>query len=150
MKIIPFVLIPAITIVLAIIFFHLSNNSTSALCKGNAMCYNGTVTNIIDGDTIVVGQKHVRLSLVNTPEKNETGYNEAIEFMGILCPVGSNVLVDQDDLQLYSYNRMIGVVYCNGKIVNEEILKNNFGIILTDFCSKSEFENESWAIAYGC
>jgi endonuclease YncB( thermonuclease family) len=38
-------------------------------CKGSADCFRGTVTEIIDGDTIDVNNVRIRLSMVNTPEK---------------------------------------------------------------------------------
>lgn len=37
------------------------------------MCYVGIVTKIIDGDTIQVDKKSVRLALIDTPEKREEG-----------------------------------------------------------------------------
>ena len=42
-------------------------------CKGSADCFNGVVTEIVDGDTIDVNNVRVRLSMVNTPERGEAG-----------------------------------------------------------------------------
>ncbi|MPZ05718.1 MAG: hypothetical protein GEU26_04760 [Nitrososphaeraceae archaeon] len=55
------------------------------------------------------------LSLVNTPERGEAGYNDAIETTESVCQVGSPALVDEDDGQKEgSYDRLIGVIYSNG------------------------------------
>lgn len=44
-------------------------------CKGSADCFRGIVTEIVDGDTIDVNNVRVRLTMVNTPETGEPGYN---------------------------------------------------------------------------
>ena len=41
----------------------------------------------------------IRLSMVNTPERGETGYNEAADLTESVCPVGVKALVDEDDGQ---------------------------------------------------
>lgn len=56
------------------------------------------LTEVVDGDTIDVNNVRVRLSMVNTPER-EAGYDEAANFTKSICPVGGNALVDEDDGQ---------------------------------------------------
>jgi len=120
-------------------------------CKGTGMCFEGSVTKIVDGDTLDVDGKRIRLALVNTPEKDEIGYKEAKNFAATLCSVGSSVLVDQDGMQLYDrYDRMVAVVYCDGTLLNAELLFANHAAILKSFCKVSEFGNEDWAKRYGC
>ena len=120
-------------------------------CKGTALCLNGTVVKIVDGDTLEVGDYTVRLALINTPERGQAGYFEAKSFVANLCKVGSVAIVDQDDLQPFDiYDRLIGVVYCQGKNLNAELLHNNLAIIDTKYCAKSEFSDEEWAKLYGC
>ena len=120
-------------------------------CSGSAECFEDTVTEIVDGDTLYVGDVKIRLALVDTPEYWEDGYEEATQFTSNLCPVGSEALVDQDDDQLYdSYGRMLAVVYCEGKNLNEELLENGHGVILTQYCDESEFRHQAWARQYGC
>ncbi|TET90867.1 MAG: hypothetical protein E3J35_04305, partial [Methanomassiliicoccales archaeon] len=115
-------------------------------CLGQAECFNDTVTKIVDGDTLYVGDVKVRLALVDTPEVGEVGYEEATQFAGSLCPVGSEAWVDQDDRQLYdAYGRMLAVVYCGGKNLNEELLEGGYAVILTRYCDESEFGGEGWA-----
>jgi endonuclease YncB( thermonuclease family) len=122
-------------------------------CKGSADCFRGTVSAIVDGDTIDVNNVRIRLSMVNTPERGEAGYNEATEITESVCPVGGNALVDEDDGQKEgSYDRLIGVVYCSGstKSLNQILLKEGKAIVYEEFCSVSEFANDGWVTDFGC
>jgi endonuclease YncB( thermonuclease family) len=122
-------------------------------CKGSADCFTGIVTEIVDGDTIDVNNVRVRLSMVNTPERGEAGYNEATEITESVCPVGANALVDEDDGQKEgSYDRLIGVVYCNGSTtsLNQVLLEQGKAIVYEDFCGVSEFANDKWVTSFGC
>lgn len=120
-------------------------------CVGTAECFTGTVTKIVDGDTLDVGDIRIRLALVNTPEMGEPGYSEATTFTNLLCPVGSTVLVDEDDGQKSgSYGRMVAKVFCTGRILNAELLYDGHAVMYTQYCNISEFASESWAREYGC
>ena len=57
------------------------------------------MTEIVDGDTIDINNVRVRLILVNTPERGEAGYTEAIDLVESDCGVGTKALVDEDDRQ---------------------------------------------------
>ena len=125
--------------------------TASITCLGSAGCFTDYVSRIVDGDTIHTATKKIRLSLTNAPETYEEGYNEATEFTKMLCPVGSKILVDQDDLQQKDqYGRILAKVYCGDKVLNSELLYNGHANILTLYCSKSEFSGEPWAKRYGC
>ena len=125
--------------------------NSESQCSGNALCVIAKVERVVDGDTIYVEGYKVRLSLTNTPEKTEPGFSEATAFTKRLCSVGSIVTVDQDDKQPYDvYNRLLGKVHCNEKLLNSELLLNGHANILTQYCSTSEFSNESWAQNFGC
>jgi micrococcal nuclease len=118
---------------------------------GTAECFTGIVTRVVDGDTLDVGDIRIRLALVNTPERGEPGYSEATAFTKSLCPVGSTVLVDEDDGQRSgSYGRMVAKVFCEGKILNAELLYSGHAGMYTQYCSVSEFAGEPWAREYGC
>ncbi len=120
-------------------------------CEGTAQCYNGTVTRILDGDTVEVNGDSIRLVLVDAPETYETGGAEATSFIMQNCPVGSEVLVDQDDWQLYDdYGRILAVVWCKDKRLNEESIEQGFSDIYYIFCSQSEFGDDKWAVKLGC
>lgn len=120
-------------------------------CSGTASCITETITKVVDGDTIYTKNYQIRLSLTNTPEKNEPRFEEAAAFTSMHCSVGSAITVDQDDLQPYDiYGRMLGKVYCKGGIINEMLLSNGLANILTRYCDTSEFSGEDWAVKYGC
>jgi micrococcal nuclease len=108
----------------------------------------GKVNHVVDGDTLDINDIRIRLSLVDTPERGDPGFKEATQFVVKLC-LGENAEVDMDDGQRRgSFGREIGVVYCDGKNLNEQLMDNNLGIIDTHFCEKSEFSNEKWAKPY--
>jgi endonuclease YncB( thermonuclease family) len=128
------------------------NDRNEVLCTGYAACFDGIVTRIVDGDTLDVGDTRIRLSLVDTPEIYEEGYDEAKSFTSALCPVNSRVIVDQDDRQPQdSFGRMLAKVTCaDNKILNAELLYNGHAMILEEYCAESEFSGEDWAQEYGC
>ena len=115
------------------------------------MCLEGIIEKISDGDTLYIDGKKIRLPLTNTPERNEAGYFDAMEFTKKLCPVGSIASVDQDDKRPYdAFDRLLGKVYCGGKSLDSELLYNGYANIMTQYCSTSEFSSEPWAQEYGC
>lgn len=110
-----------------------------------SMCYVGEVTKIVDGDTIEVDKKRVRLSLVDTPEKREDGFEEATEHTRKTCPVGTFALIDIDDQQPHDrFGRAIAKVICGTTNLNASLLENNHAITLNIFCPESEFRNDDW------
>ncbi len=137
-----------------------ANVLPSTECQGQADCFKGKVTGIVDGDTLDINNIRVRLTLVNTPERGEAGYTEAKEFVKSVCSIGTNVLVDEDDGQKEgSYDRLIGLVYCvgddnssnnKGALLNEVLLQRGYAVVFEEFCTKSEFSKASWVQEYGC
>ena len=92
-----------------------------------------------------------------SPERGESGYSEAIDFVKSVCSVGTKALVDEDDGQKEgSFDRLIGLVYCgdsginNRESLNELLLERGYAIIDQDFCTVSEFSSASWTQRYGC
>ena len=120
-------------------------------CSGNARCFSGKVTQVIDGDTIRINEHSIRFALSSAPELGQTNGEKAREFIGDICPVGSEALVDEDDDQTEgSYGRIIAVIYCNDRNLNSELLDSNLGHIASEFCLKSEFSSSFWAQKHGC
>ncbi len=141
-------ILPVILVVVVILIITIPFGSG---CSGDAQCITGKVTEIIDGDTIKVDGKSIRFSLTSTPEIYDEEGILAKKFVEKICPVGSIVLVDEDDLQTKgSYDRIIGLIKCNGKILNKEILESGHGEISTQYCKTSEFADSDWAKRYGC
>ena len=120
-------------------------------CLGTAQCYVGTVTKIVDGDTIHVDGQSVRFSLSSASEMKEISGVESRNFIETICPVGSLAIVDEDDGQvLGSYGRLVGKITCNDVNLNSELLDANLGYLEVRFCESSEFSSEPWAVKHGC
>jgi len=126
-------------------------SSLSEDCSGTARCLIGVVTKIVDGDTIHVDGESVRFALASAPELSGYEGVESRNFIETICPVGSKVIVDEDDGQILgSYGRLVGMITCNGMNLNEELLDAGLGFMPDRFCDSSEFRNDSWAIKHGC
>ena len=115
----------------------------------SSRCITGTVTEIFDGNTVRVDNALFRLALVSyLPLDGENG-QEAKEFLEEICPIGSDALVDQDDLRplegLSGTSRILAVVYCNGVNLNEMLVEYEFAFFDDSYCHTSEFADESWA-----
>ena len=148
-----------IVLVSIVILFGLESQVFDDLdiCKEEPVCFSARVTKIIDGDTIDV--KHlttgesirIRLSLTNTQERGEQLYDAGTDFTKTLCPVNSRIIFDQDDGQTEgSYGRVIGLVFCGGSLLNEELLETHLAVIDSRFCDESEYGQEAWAVKFGC
>lgn len=121
-----------------------------SMCLGSARCISGTVEKIVDGDILQIGGEIVRFALVDTPKLKYDG-GQARGFIEQVCPVGSAVVVDQDDKQLEDkYGRILGVVYCNDLNLNKELLDSGLGDLYSAFCDQSEFSTQPWALKHGC
>jgi hypothetical protein len=109
----------------------------------------GEVNYVVDGDTLDINDIRIRLSLVDTPERGQDGYQEAKNFITNVC-LNKKGEVDIDDGQRRGdrYGREIGVVYCDGVNINKELIENNLAKIYTEYCDISEFKNEKWAKSY--
>jgi endonuclease YncB( thermonuclease family) len=128
-----------------------SGNFIDFRCGGNALCFSGTINRIIDGDTLEIDGVRVRLALTSTPELSEEYGADAREFTSEFCPIGSNAIVDEDDMQTGgSFGRLIGKVFCEKGLLNSALLENNLAYIDERFCSTSEFVSEDWVKKYGC
>ena len=121
------------------------------VCSGNAKCFIGTVTKIIDGHSIHVDDQYVRFALASAPYLKGPGGMDAKNLIETICPVGSQALVDEDDGQPpEGHSRIIGVVHCNDVNLNKELLDTGFGHLSDRFCGSSEFVSSSWAQRHGC
>ena len=130
---------------------HDPPSTHGTICSGTASCLTGKVTRITDGDTIDLDHTPIRFALASAPELDTAEGHDAKDFIAQICPVGSSAVVDEDDGQTGgSYGRIIGVVYCNGANLNEELVKSGHGYISSRFCSSSEFSTHPWAQKFGC
>ena len=107
----------------------------------------GTIVHVIDGNTVRIDDTRIRLSLIDVENSGDSQASHAV-LARVLCPVGSTVYYDVDDLQLSDkYDRTIAVVYCSGASLNQLMIEFGLGWVNNYFCSKSEFREESWARA---
>lgn len=115
------------------------------ICKGVARCYNGTITGIVDGDTLYVNNDSIRLALVDAPDVYTEAGKESKDFVSSICPVGSTATVDEDDGQTSgSYGRIVAVVYCSNKNLNAELISKGYATVYVELCDISEFTFEDW------
>ena len=98
------------------------------------MDYEGQITRVIDGDTLIIDLTTIRLSLVNSPERGESGYQEAKDFASKVCPGGYNAKFTEDAWQKTDkYGRSLGLGFGKDKFINEVILNNGKEEITTYF-----------------
>ncbi|MDD9825961.1 MAG: hypothetical protein OXU86_04215 [Thaumarchaeota archaeon] len=115
-------------------------------CVGSteaAMCWQGHVTRVIDGDTLDIDNTRIRLVLVDAPERGEDGHGEATALLASLCPVGARAAVDVDDAQRGgSHGRAIATVACESDgtatVANAEMVKSDHASVYGEFCKTTE------------
>ena len=82
------------------------------------------VVRVIDGDTFETeNQVMVRLKGINTPEKNELGYEEAKEFLKNLI---ENKTIKIQISEVDIYNRLLVYAFIGGDFINKQILEKGF------------------------
>ncbi|KZX16796.1 thermonuclease precursor [Methanobrevibacter cuticularis] len=120
-----------------------SNSDSSYLLdvNNNSIKYEvkGFCDRVVDGDTLdVSGIGRIRLVGVDTPERGESGYKEATDFVKSKC-LGKSVYLDIDDKENKDkYGRVLAVVYVDGVNINLELLKLKYAKIL--YIPPSEFQ----------
>jgi len=145
-----FIVISILIIIVCFSIYTIDNtNSPKENKKNDNIEFEGTVTYIVDGDTLDINDNRIRLSLVNTPERGQEGYMEAKKLVQKLC-LNKKGEVDIDDGQRRGdrYGREVGIIYCDGINVNKALIENNLAIIYSRYCEISEFSNEEWAKPY--
>jgi len=114
------------------------SNEENSRYEARGRCYH-----VVDGDTIdVEGVGRVRLVGVNTPERDEPGYQNATDYVKSMV-LGKTVSLDIDDEKNYDkYGRILAVVYIDGVNLNKELLKRGYAKIM--YIPPSEFNPYSW------
>ncbi|BDZ70525.1 thermonuclease family protein [Methanobacterium petrolearium] len=105
----------------------------------SGLCYK-----VIDGDTIdVEGVGRIRFVGVNTPERGESGYWDAKNFVKNKC-LGKTVGLDIDDAKNKDkYGRTLAVVYVDGENLNQELLREGYAEVM--YIPPSEFNPYRWS-----
>lgn len=82
------------------------------------------VTRVVDGDTFeLIDGRKVRLICVNTPEKGESGYKNATEYLRLLVE-GKEVSLEKDVSETDRYGRLLRYVYVESNDMDEQIFVN--------------------------
>ncbi len=104
----------------------------------------GICTYVVDGDTIdVQGVGRIRFVGVNTPERGQSGYQEAKDFVVSQC-LGKTIGLDIDNAKHYDkYGRTLAVVYVGDTNLNAELLKKGYAEVM--YIPPSEFDPYAWA-----
>ena len=95
--------------------------------------YEGTVTHIVDGDTIKVAingnLETIRYIGVNAPERGEDGYEDAILVNRRLVD-GKRVRMEADEQDTDRYGRKLRYVWVGRKFVNRELYQKGVARIM--------------------
>ena len=115
-----------------------TSSSTNPQAEVSGNCYK-----VVDGDTIdVEGVGRVRFVGVNTPERGESGYQEAKDYVKTMC-LGKTVGLDIDNAKNKDkYSRTLAVVYVDGVNLNQELLKKGYAEVM--YIPPSEFNPYKW------
>lgn len=87
---------------------------------------NYVVSRVIDGDTIELNNgETVRLICIDTPETDESGFQEAKNYLTTLV-LGKTVRLEKDVSEIDRYGRLLRYVYLEGLFVNGELVKKGY------------------------
>jgi len=136
-----FLLISLIVLLVAVNYSFLDSKLEKFLIENTYT----KVVRIIDGDTIVVeNNTHVRMLGINTPEKGETYYQEAKNFLSELIS-NKSIRLEYGKDKIDLYGRTLAYIFLDNKNINLEQIRNGFAnvYILGDL----KYENilrEAW------
>ena len=144
-----FVVLACFLLLLAGVVVAVNSKSSNSQAPSPHIERRGMVTQVMDGDTIVIGNERVRFVGIDTPELHptpESGALEAKHFVEELC-LGKEVGLDVDDLESKdTYGRTLAVVYVdmdnNWVNLNAELLRRGLAEIL--YIPPSEFNPYRW------
>ena len=154
MKAMSMILVSVIGIGIVALAISMEPPKTSINCD-DQICTTGTIAQVVDGDTVKFlsdeGEEiRIRLALVNSPERTDSGGEEAKTFAESKCPTGSESVFILDRGQNPSFDREVGLVFCSETSLNEQLLDNDHAELDPRFCDRSEFGGLDWALKYGC
>jgi len=95
-----------------------------------AFRYKATIVRWVDGDTVdcevdlgfyTVSRQRFRLDGINTPERGQPGYADAILLASEQCPVGSKVEIESTKTE--KFGRWLAVVWTrDGESINAKLI----------------------------
>lgn len=112
---------------------------------GNPDLVQGTITRVIDGNTVIIDGNRIRIPLVGVERSGDGSMPHAV-LARELCPVGSTAYYDVDDKQKKDrYGRTVAMVYCDtGMSLGKLMVGFGLGEVSQYWCPKSEFEHTEW------
>lgn len=124
--------ITSLLIIVAIILF-INRDIVIRTRHHHASTVNGTVTHIVDGDTIKVAIdgtiETIRYIGVNAPERGEDGYEDAILVNRRLVD-GKHVRMEADKQDTDKYGRKLRYVWVGRRFVNRELYQQGVARIM--------------------
>ncbi|MFX1277749.1 MAG: thermonuclease family protein [Promethearchaeota archaeon] len=133
--------------ILLVLNLFISFNFLLILAYGYEVDDTGTVTYIVDGDTVDVSSVgRIRLADINTPEEGQPGYDEATNYISSLI-YQKTVYVDIDDIYGTDvYGRIVAVLYVyydasHVKNVNKAMVDSGLAVIWN---FDNEFNPYTW------
>lgn len=120
-----------------------TTTTTTTSSDGRNIEVSGKCYKVVDGDTIdVEGVGRIRFVGVNTPERGQSGYKTAKDYVSSMC-LGKTVGLDIDNAKNKDkYDRTLAVVYVGGVNLNQELLKKGYAEVM--YIPPSEFNPYSW------
>lgn len=107
-----------------------------------ATCFalDGRVVGVSDGDTVTIltqekQQIKVRLYGVDCPESHQDYGQRAKQFTSDMV---FGKTVDLETIDQDKYGRSVGIIRTDGRILNEELLKNGFAWHYAQYCKRPE------------
>ncbi len=80
------------------------------------------VTKVTDGDTLQINYKEtIRLSGINSPEKEECYYNKSKNFLNELV-LNQEIFLEKDYTNKGRYGRLLRYVHFNNKDINAQLI----------------------------
>lgn len=87
----------------------------------------GIITRVVDGDTLIIENRTVRLLGINSPEKGEVGYEEAKKFLEQFN--SSKIYIEYGKNKYDKYGRELAYLFYNGINLNLESVKKGYSNI---------------------
>lgn len=112
-------------------------------------CYETTLLRVLGSNIIKTADRtSIQFVLVTVPELGTSEGNKIKEFIEAICPIGSKLIIDEDDEQLNGIDgKILAKVTCNETNLNKLLVENTHGKIDIRYCKNSEFVQEEWASA---
>ena len=117
--------------ILVLISYSISNSSEKNLAKGKAR--------IIDGDTIEIDKEKIRFGGINSPERNEVGYNLAKD--KLIKKIANQVVTCVREKNKDKYQRTVAECFIDGESLSSFMVKNGYACDFI-YYSKGKYAEE--------